>query len=86
MRSVAEVIDFSKNFRGKTFVIGGASVYASFDGLLDEWFVTDIPETIADADTFMPADFLDDFVLVETINIGEGLIVRRLRRASATVV
>ena len=81
MRSVAEVAEFAAASDAVTYIIGGAGIYAAFEGMIDEWLVTDVPEAVEDADTFMPADFLDDFTIVETIDLGDGLSARRLRRA-----
>ncbi|MCC6826536.1 MAG: dihydrofolate reductase [Acidobacteria bacterium] len=80
MSGVDEVLDFDKDYPHDVFVIGGASIFKSFAEVIDRWIVTDIPETIEDADTFMPTDFLFDFDLEETIDLDGGLRVRILHR------
>lgn len=80
LSSVEDVLDFDDKFAGDVFVIGGASVYASFADVIDRWVVTEIPETIDDADTFMPRNFLDDFDLSDTIELDDRLLVKILHR------
>lgn len=78
--SVKEVLDFDDKFARDVFVIGGAGVYASFADVIDRWVVTEIPESVADADTFMPRNFLDDFDLSDTIELDDHLLVKILHR------
>lgn len=82
LRGVDQVMSLARYIAGDVFIIGGASVYRSFADEIDEWFVTDIPLNVDDADTFMPADFLDGFEPLETNDLGDGLQVRRLRRST----
>jgi hypothetical protein len=44
--------------------------------------VTEIPLTVADADTFMPASFLDGFELYEVCQLDEGLRVKFYERTT----
>jgi len=76
----ASVIELSKYIKGNTFLIGGAKTYDHFADVIDQWIVTDIPLAIPDANTFMPASFLDDFVEVGREHLDEGLIIRTMRR------
>lgn len=76
LRSIEEVAALSNYLCCNTFVIGGAETYKNFADWIDEWIVTEIPETIADADTFMPADFLENYNLRETINLENALTVK----------
>lgn len=78
--TIDEVLDFDDKFARDVFVIGGAGVYASFADVIDRWVVTEIPETIDDADTFMPRNFLDDFDLSDTIELDDHLLVKILHR------
>jgi dihydrofolate reductase len=78
--SVAEVLDFDESFARDVFIIGGAGVYSSFADTIDRWIVTEIPETIDDADTFMPRDFLDSFDHEDTIELDDELRVKILHR------
>jgi dihydrofolate reductase len=58
------------------FIIGGAETYKNFADFVDEWIVTEIPETIEDADTFMPTDFLNDFSLKDKNQLEDDLQVK----------
>lgn len=75
-----EVIDLSRHLNRDTYIIGGAAIYKAFAGDIQKWIVTWIPEDIEDADTFMPRDFLDDFVEVESQELDGGLVVSTLCR------
>jgi dihydrofolate reductase len=75
-----EVIDLSRHLNRDTYIIGGAAIYEAFAGDIQKWIVTWIPEDIEDADTFMPRDFLDDFVEVESRELDGGLVVSTLCR------
>ncbi|MBK8302880.1 MAG: dihydrofolate reductase [Chloracidobacterium sp.] len=74
------VIELAKHAKGDIFIIGGAQVYRDLADVIDKWIVTEIPITVADADTFMPQDFLDGFVLEQTIDLGDELVVKILHR------
>jgi dihydrofolate reductase len=80
MRSKTEVLEFAKNYGRDVFIIGGAQVFAEFVDAIDKWLVTEIPLTVEDADTFLPADFLDGFALKETKELGEELVVNTYSR------
>lgn len=75
-----ELIDLSRHLNRDTYIIGGAAIYEAFAGDIQKWIVTWIPEDIEDADTFMPRDFLDDFVEVESQELDGGLVVSTLCR------
>ncbi|HEX7119381.1 MAG TPA: dihydrofolate reductase [Longimicrobiales bacterium] len=82
VRSVEEAIRaHGDRGRGDLFVIGGAQVYAAFAHRVDEWIVTRIPETVADADTYLPGSLFDGFERARAEQIGDGLTVDFLRRA-----
>jgi dihydrofolate reductase len=57
-------------------IIGGASIYELFRNDIEKWFVTEIQQTVEDADTFMPADYLQDFTLQEMQTLEDGLPVK----------
>ena len=76
LRSVGEVLALSKYLSGDIFIIGGAATYKNFGDAIDEWIVTEIPETIEDADTFMPRDFTDGFELKESNLLENDLRVK----------
>src|SRR5437763_5294954 len=80
--SVKQVLERAERFDGDVFIIGGAGVFESFQDEIQRWVVTRIPETIDDADVFMPLQFLDDFESAGTTDIGEGLVVETFDRRS----
>ena len=80
MSSVEDILDLDERDGRDVFVIGGASVYRAFADIIDRWIVTEIPETIADADTFMPRSFLDDFEGEDVIDLDDDLCVKILHR------
>ena len=75
-----EVVELSKYLAGDLYLIGGAQVYADFADVVERWIVTFIPETIEDADTFMPQDFLDGFHAEGEMELSPELIVKTFRR------
>ena len=81
LRSVEDAVEFSKYLTGELFIIGGASVYDAFADHIEKWIVTEMPETIEDADTFMPEGFLNGWTSFEKEEIGEGLTVRTYYRS-----
>jgi dihydrofolate reductase len=78
--SVKQVLERSERFDGDVFVMGGAGVFETFQDEIQRWVVTRIPESIEDADVFMPVQFLDDFEITNTKDIGEGLTVETFDR------
>ena len=80
LASVEEVVELSKYLNRDVYIIGGAKTYAQFAGVIDKWIVTEIPETVDDADTFMPGDFLDDFEVDAVRQLEDDLVVRYLSR------
>ncbi len=75
LRSVEEVAALEKYLNCDLFVIGGAQTYKNFADVTKKWIVTRIPETVEDADTFMPLDFLDEFVFQKSEELESGLFV-----------
>jgi dihydrofolate reductase len=82
LRSKAEVAALAEFLKGDLFIIGGAQIYKEFSDAIEKWFVTEIPETIAEADAFMPADFLDEFELIDKIELETNLAVKVYERKS----
>lgn len=80
MRGREEVLALKEFLDCDLFIIGGAETYRTFAADIDKWIVTEIPESIPDADARMPKDFLEGFVEKETHELAEGLRVRVLRR------
>ncbi|MCW5956335.1 MAG: dihydrofolate reductase [Pyrinomonadaceae bacterium] len=81
LRSEAEAVDLAKFLNCDLYVIGGAKIYSAFAPFIDSWIVTEIPETIENADVFMPADYLDGFRLADVQELDGGLGVKRYDRA-----
>jgi dihydrofolate reductase len=80
LSSKGEVVELAKYLNRNVFVIGGAKTYAAFADVIDQWLVTMIPESIAEADTFMPHDFLTGFCETGSQQLDDGLIVRKYAR------
>jgi len=78
--SAKQALERSERFPGDVFIIGGAGVYETFQDDIKRWLVTRIPETVEDADVYMPLQFLDDFELVDSKEIDKGLIVETFDR------
>jgi len=76
LRGVDEVLALSDYLKCNLFVIGGAQTYRNFADVVEKWIVTEIPETIEDADTFMPEDFLKEFSLQTVIDLDDNLKVK----------
>jgi dihydrofolate reductase len=76
LRSKEEVLALADYLKCDLFIIGGAETYKNFADAIEKWIVTEISETVADADTFMPEDFLDSFDLTETKELENDLRVK----------
>jgi len=75
-----EVVTLSQYLNRDVFIIGGAKTYEAFADVIDRWIVTEVPIVVDKADTFMPADYLNDFEDVDSRDLGDGLRVRILQR------
>ena len=82
LRSETEAVDLEPYLKGDLYVIGGSKIYEVFAPFIDSWIVTEIPETIENADVFMPDDYLNGFQLVEAEELEGGLAVRKYDRVS----
>ena len=80
MHDLLSVLNLASNQDGDLFVIGGAQVYKSFLPHIDRWIVTEVPLTVAGADAFMPANFLEGFEMFELRQLDEGLRVKFYER------
>jgi len=78
--SKKQILERAERLEGDVFIIGGAGVFEAFQDEIQRWVVTRIPETIEDADVFMPVQFLDDFELTSHKTIDEGLVVETFDR------
>src|SRR6187551_1165948 len=68
MRSKDEVLELAATLNTDVFIIGGSQTFEAFADEIEKWYVTEVPITVEDADTFMPRDFIDGFRLTETID------------------
>ena len=80
LRSKADVIDLAENADEDIFIIGGSKTFATFADVIEKWYVTDVPIVVEDADTFMPANFLNGFEQRDEMDLGDGLRVRVFQR------
>jgi len=80
LRDVDSVIELVRSQDVHLFVIGGAQVYEAFLPRIERWIVTEVPLAVEDADTFMPANFLDGFEMYELRQLDEGLRVKFYER------
>ena len=76
-----EVIDLARYLNRDVYIIGGAEVFQAFADEIEKWLVTDVPDTVEDADVFMPSNFLDGFSQTDTRDLGGGLKVRVMQRS-----
>lgn len=82
LRNVEEVLALSAYLKGDLFIIGGAETYKNFADKIDKWMVTEIPETIEEADAFMPPDFLKKFVLQSGKDLDNNLKIKIYEKLS----
>ncbi len=80
LRSREEVMEFARASGRDVYIIGGAKTFENFADAIEKWIVTEIPLEVEDADTFMPADLLARFKLVDTKELEDGLKVRFFTR------
>ena len=80
LRSKEEVLNLAEETGDDVFLIGGAKTYENFADVIDRWIVTEVPETVEDADTFMPRDFLEEFELNKTRELDGRLKVKIFQR------
>lgn len=75
-----QVLKLSEYLNCDTYIIGGAKTFANFSDVIGQWIVTEVPETVADADVFMPKDFLANFEQAQSTEIEHGLRVKQFHR------
>lgn len=76
LRNKEEVLALANYLKGDLFIIGGAKTYAEFSDVIEKWIVTEIPESVDEADAFMPENFLDGFERQKTIELENELRVK----------
>ncbi|MEO8041533.1 MAG: dihydrofolate reductase [Acidobacteriota bacterium] len=79
-RSKDEVLELAASLETDVFIIGGSQTFEAFAGEIEKWYVTEVPITVDDADTFMPREFLDDFVMTDRIELEGDLHVNVFQR------
>jgi dihydrofolate reductase len=79
-KSKDEVLSLNKYLNCDLFVIGGASIYSEFADVIEKWIVTEIPQTVENADAFMEPNFLDNFEITETKTLDGELNVKIYRK------
>lgn len=75
MRDRQSVLSLKDYLKCDLFVIGGAQVFEMFREDIERWVVTEVPLTVEDADTFMPAGFLEGFDAIGVRALGDDLKV-----------
>src|SRR5688572_30334403 len=61
LKSKEELLALTEYLKCDIFIIGGAKTFENFSDVIEKWIVTEVPETVDDADVFMRNDFLDGF-------------------------
>lgn len=80
MRTREEVLALCDYLKCDLFITGGASVYELFRDDIEKWIVTEISQTVEDADTYMQQNFLDGFEQLESKILEDGLQVKIYER------
>lgn len=83
LRDVDAVLAMAKVLTTDLFVIGGARVYQSFLPYIEKWIVTEVPLMIEGADTFVPQNYLDGFMALDSQQLDEDLTVTSYIRRKA---
>ncbi len=83
LRDVDSVLAMAKVLKTDLFVIGGARVYQSFLPYIEKWIVTEVPLMIEGADTFVPQNYLDGFMALDSQQLDEDLTVTSYIRRKA---
>ena len=83
LRDVDSVLAMAKVLKTDLFVIGGARVYQSFLPYIEKWIVTEVPLMIEGADTFVPQNYLDGFMALDSQHLDENLTVTSYIRRKA---
>ena len=73
---IESALSFSNSLTTDLFVIGGAQIYEAFLPYIEKWIITEVPVTVSGADAFMPKDYLDGFKVVDSRELGDGLVVK----------
>jgi dihydrofolate reductase len=79
-RSKDEVLELAAAGDTHVFIIGGSQTFEAFADDIEKWYVTEVPITVDDADTFMPRDFLHDFEPTDSVELEDDLRVNVFQR------
>lgn len=82
LRSPREILDLAPYLKCDVYVIGGAKTFESFAGDIEKWIVTEIPETVEGADTFLSDELFEGFSAVDETQLDGGLCVKTFRRTA----
>lgn len=77
---IESALSFSRSLSTDLFVIGGAQIYEAFLPHIEKWIITEVPLTVSGADAFMPKDYLDEFKVIDSKELGDGLVVKFYER------
>ena len=80
LRDPRSVLSLSKYLACDLFVIGGARIYETFLPHIQKWIVTEVPVVVEDADTFIPAGYLEEFKNVGSRQLDDELAVKFYER------
>lgn len=80
LRDRQSVLSLNDYLTCDLFIIGGEQIYRAFLPDIERWIVTHVPLSVADADTFMPPEFLDGFAAGETRQLADQLSVTFYQR------
>lgn len=64
------------------FVIGGAQIWDALWDHIDDWYVTRVPDGVADCDTFFPRAFEPGFRVESSERLSDALTVDHVVRSS----
>jgi dihydrofolate reductase len=81
VRDKQSVLSLYEYLNCDLYVLGGAQIFDLFRERIDRWLVTEVPLTIEDADTFLPAGLLEGFHPHDARDLGDGLKVTFYERA-----
>src|SRR4051812_25131940 len=73
MRDKQSVLSLKPYLACDLYIIGGEQVYRTFSEEIEKWIVTEIPQTVEGADTFMPDNFLEGFKPFDSRVLDEDL-------------
>jgi dihydrofolate reductase len=79
-RDVPSALALAQDLKCDLFVIGGEQVYRALLPYIEKWIVTEVPQTIENADAFVPENYLEGFTLSASKGIDGNLTVAFYKR------